>query len=1451
MKTRHKKEDIILELNVKEAEFISNLRKLSFFNRTTETILKGENREQLKRHFSVIKSKVSDAYNLIHDMQCMKIDLDESEEAIDEWTQERNDQILLYENVAKNIEEILSAEEESEKQKQNNERIEFEAMLRATVRKDEEQAEIARRLREEKFALELEEKRQDMAEKRRIQAKLPDLHITKFQGTYLDWTRFWGLFETQIDQASMKDEAKFSYLKELVVPKVSQLIDKLPVNSNGYKQAKKILIDRYGDDSEVVHAHVQEILSLPTIHGVSKVKIHNFYELLLSHVQALETLGRLCDVAGNVRVTLDKLEGIRADLIRSDANWKAWKFPDLVEALKQWAERNPLQQGEKDAGQNVKDARREKAFWTGSQEKLRQCVYCEKDDHRSVECPEVHTVDQRKKILSTKRLCFNCTGEKHRASECRSKANCRNCQRRHHSSICDRSKEASSSTKVMTEASGKDVVYPVVVIYVEGIKCRALLDTGSGSSYASSTLLDLVKKDPVRQEVKTIEMMLCTTKKTINVYDLEISDVDKHFNLSCEVNRVEKDVLLTLPNPRYDKLISKNGHLKGIKMHDTDVKDFLPIHLILGANEYSRIKTTTPAKIGIPGQPVAEKTEFGWVVMSPGKESQLSPLMFARDSHDDYMQLCSLDILGLEDRREGDQERVFEEFKEQLCQREDGKYETALPWKPNHSHLPTNYQVASSRLQSLLKRLEKQPDLFNTYDEIIQDQLREGIVETVPDQASNHEHYIPHKPVIRQNAETTKVRIVYDASAKVDSASPSLNDCLDTGPPLQGKLLDILLRVRMRPVLLAGDIKQAFLQIVIRETERDALRFLWLKDSHHKEITAFRVTRALFGLAPSPFLLGGTLKVHLQKFAKKYPDCVKELQDGTYVDDLNLGGNTHKEVNVLKKTAIHVMNEGGFQLHKWHSNVEELESDQSEDRENTYAKSSLGTKSSECKLLGVPWNKRKDTMSVIFPKSEEQSTKRVLLRTIAKVYDPLGITAPLMLTAKTLYRDTCDAKVGWDKILPDCLKAQWEKWLQELPDGLTIPRCIPRLSMAITHLELHGFADASAGGCCAVIFAVVEQSEEVSQGILVSKARLAKRDLTIPRLELVSCHMVSNLLLNTATALSNLPVKELNAWTDSTTCLHWIKGAGEYKQFVANRVAKINKAEAVWRYVPSEANPADFGSRGTVGISKHKSWETWLNGPSWLSQKEEWPEQIVTIPSKDSESEKLKIKEIMKTTVVNNPTVTESLIAKFKLSKAVRIMAWIHRFINNCRTKKKNYGSLVTEETHAQLMVLIKEVQEDAEKSEVFESHLKFLNLMKNPNGIYECRGRIQGEYPVYLPPKCTLSQKIVESAHLKTLHGGVSLTMAKVREEFWIPKLRSLVKQVIKSCYGCKRFHAKHIAQPSQGNLPKERSEGHMPFEVTGVDHAGPIYYKLKQKTDSKAYILLFSCYSSLLQLN
>ncbi|XP_015758753.1 PREDICTED: uncharacterized protein LOC107338018 [Acropora digitifera] len=177
--------------------------------------------------------------------------------------------------------------------------------------------------------------------------------------------------------------------------------------------------------------------------------------------------------------------------------------------------------------------------------------------------------------------------------------------------------------------------------------------------------------------------------------------------------------------------------------------------------------------------------------------------MFMRETSD-YEKLYSLDVLGVQDRGENDQLDVLKEFKDDIRRREDGRYEVRVPWIPGSTLVSTNEQASRRRLQNVNKKLIQNPELKKEYEKIIKEQLSDGIIETVPEQASaERTFYMPHKPVVRDSATTTKVRMVFDASAKPHHLTNSVNDCMHTGPPLQHLLWDILIRARMAPFLTA------------------------------------------------------------------------------------------------------------------------------------------------------------------------------------------------------------------------------------------------------------------------------------------------------------------------------------------------------------------------------------------------------------------------------------------------------------------------------------------------------------------------------------------------------------------------------------------------------------------------------------------------------------------------
>ena len=170
------------------------------------------------------------------------------------------------------------------------------------------------------------------------------------------------------------------------------------------------------------------------------------------------------------------------------------------------------------------------------------------------------------------------------------------------------------------------------------------------------------------------------------------------------------------------------------------------------------------------------------------------------------------------------------QFKEAL-QYNNGRYNVAWPWKEGEVELPENHGLALGRLKSLVNRLESNPALAKQYGDIVDDQLNKGIIEKVQNTTSSFKkHYIPHHAVGNPTKTTTKVRIVYDASAKTGKENNSLNECLHKGPVLLRYLAGILLRFHLYKVALVSDIEKAFLQVGLTKESRDVTRFLWLKN---------------------------------------------------------------------------------------------------------------------------------------------------------------------------------------------------------------------------------------------------------------------------------------------------------------------------------------------------------------------------------------------------------------------------------------------------------------------------------------------------------------------------------------------------------------------------------------------------------------------------------------------
>ena len=133
----------------------------------------------------------------------------------------------------------------------------------------------------------------------------------------------------------------------------------------------------------------------------------------------------------------------------------------------------------------------------------------------------------------------------------------------------------------------------------------------------------------------------------------------------------------------------------------------------------------------------------------------------------------------------------------------------------------------------------------------------------------------------------------------------------------------------------------------------------------------------------------------------------------------------------------------------------------------------------------------------------------------------------MTLHGKFLYRDCCDAKLPWDVNLPPDLQSRWSVWERNLPVHVSAPRSLMKYQQPIEEIDLHTFGHASRQGVAATVVAVVRQSSGISKSLVASKSQLAKKNLTIPRLELVSAHMASSLVDNVRQTLEDFSIKQV------------------------------------------------------------------------------------------------------------------------------------------------------------------------------------------------------------------------------------------------------------------------------------------------------------------------------------
>ena len=1110
-----------------------------------------------------------------------------------------------------------------------------------------------------------------------VRPKLRKLSLKRFGGDPKDWMEFWDSFEGTIDKNdTLSQRDKFEYLKDCLEGKAKQVVAGFRLTEANYAVAVQMLKDRFGREEEIGRAHYEGMIKLqPVFSDRDIVRIRKLYDEVEFHHRSLQALEKSQDKYSDVFVPIveSKLpEGLRLSVLNEKR--EQWKMDELLATLAKEItireKSKPNFEVKKDKDVRKEIPRKLAQGTTSSLNVVNErnvCVYCY-EGHPSELCGKVTDVSKRKELLRKFGRCYICLRRNHIASQCRSKTCCTVCKERHHVSICNKEKQEAVNDigPGLHVKDGRNIAMQTAQAFIriggskKRVRCRVLFDSGSQRSFLSSSVVSMCE-DVEKKEKEWLMVSGFGEREAKEMYcyvhNLEVESIKGGERVKLEATEVPL-ISRGLKNKHIERVQADYAHLRGLWFSDVSEREVLEVHLLIGSDYLWSFQMNNIVR-GKSEEPVAIETKLGYVLSGPmkgvAKEELLANLCIneREEIKDSLNKLWDLETVGIKEV-----DPVHEDLIDNISFN-GMRYSVGLPWKEGIGNPDRNEQNAVNRLKSLTKKLQKDPAVMKEYHNIFKEQEQEGIIERITkDQTDDNKervHFLPHQAVIRKQAETTKVRIVFDASSKERKTGLSLNDTLHTGPSLTPLLFDVLLRLRIHKVVLIGDIKSAFLSIEVDERDRNALRFFWLdclEDKDVKNPVIFRSCRVIFGAGPSPFILSGVLQHHIKQYAEQDPVFADKLLKGFYVDDLVTGMQSIEEAFALYEKTMTRMKEGGFWMRKWKSNkkelIERIEKDQvdysqckttdskekgseNEGESNSFVPEKALSDGE--KVLGVNWNTVKDKFwfnlkdIAIKDQANNALTKRSILKVLASLYDPLGILSPIMAEAKILFQDICKDNINWDEELNETYKQRWHQWLKELEEAsiIEVERCVlGQAGEELKECHLHGFCDASEKAYCCMIFLHIVTEKEEKVTLLTSKTRVTPlKSMSIPRLELTAARILAQMKDTVTRALEKeIEFSSINLWTDSMTTLWWIMNRREWKQYVKNRVNEILlKTEMKdWRYCPGKQNPADLGSRGMKATELKES-KIWWSGPAWISDRQNWPETNEVIQTENAYNE--------------------------------------------------------------------------------------------------------------------------------------------------------------------------------------------------------------------------------------
>ena len=1303
---------------------------------------------------------------------------------------------------------------------------------------------------------------------------IPSIQLPLFNGDALSYTDFIDHFKIHIhDKAHLTDDMRMIQLRMHLKGEAERSISGLGSKGIMYATALKALKEQFGQPSVIVRAVVNKLTRGDRISRNNRQALKEFSLDIINCLAIMHRLHYCADVNANENLRrivlrfpdhlIEKWKGAVADIREKGHVPTLQHISDFVRKRVR-AEFDP------DFGDIQRGARNELSSGgrgihaAGRHSNIKErCHICEAG-HKVPECPTLldSTVDERFELVRKSRLCFSCLGKGHLTRECKTKKRCgRNgCHRYHHSLLHN---DPPSVTGVSSILDRNGILRLVRVRFRapngrvrEG---NVLIDSGAATTVIRKDFAKALGLQGRRERIDLAvvggERIEQPESRRVKFW---ISALHSSEEFDIEAHEIEKT---TLSVPALDRQwLSSFPHLSALAFpHKAG-----PVDLILGV-QYSHLHAEDEIRQGLPFEPVAKRTKLGWLVIGSDnlKEQDhvcainlMEPLNLERFYEFETLGVQAKDCPCPNIAVSRDEKRAME-LMESSCKRLGNRYTIGLPWKKDKALLPNNYRLAERRLFSLERNLLKDKAKAKMYDEAIMDYEKNGWARALSERevqaGVKPVYYLPHHGIYRPEKKSTPLRIVFDPACQFQGVS--LNSLLHKGPCLIGNLLGVLLRFREEPVAFVGDISKMYLQISLPEEDTHVHRFLWRNLDTTRQPTTYALQRVTFGDKPSPDMASFVMLKIADDNAEDNPNAAKILRKDRYMDDLIHSCPTPGKAIQSIKELDRVLATGSFQIKEWLSSSNAVQQSLNSYQKNLNMKSHLTTPvtmdgEKGVKTLGVGWNPRTDVLSFAVKETTTgKFTKRTILSNISKLYDPLGLASAVTIKAKIALQNIWRSKhYDWDDLLPDDMVELWRNLFREIQSlkAVEFPRCLqPECVSGLS--QLHVFADASGSAYGGVAYLLWPTPEGPEVRLVSAKARVAPlRQPTIPRLELMAA-LIASRLAKTIYDEFKIKPSSVTLWSDSKIVLHWLRSeSASLKAFVGVRVTEIQSTwdPSLWRFVPTEQNPADDLSRGIPADGINGRWKT---GPEFLKRPpEEWPNDENPCIEEDPERKRTRFLGLF----ADVPPVMDATRYS-SWQRLARITAYVLRLVHNLKVATKSpterrSGTLQPAEIESAERHWIKEAQRSLTN---FKEHYADLTPFLQDD-IVRVGGRLRRSslvydqvHPILLPSSLHISALIMKSAHLRVFHAGCERTLAESRRRYWIVRGRGLAKKLVRDCATCRKLR-KRPHTTLMADLPPERMKPFSPpFLVTGVDLFGRFNLKYGRNKSTKAWGALFTC--------